>query len=272
MDRPADLPDFEFPPINEVVFGVQFSPIPGYTLIQAGRVWEQFKDVFPLVREQPAISPTFETFGGSPVPQNSFSINLGGGVEHPRFWFLSAEETGIIQFQADRLLRNWRQVDGRPTEVYPSFSLLADEFEEDLVALEKISLDIGGQPLLINQVELSYMNRIYGSSEQPLPQAHDWLRLVNLEKGSWGDFTAQLRRVVEDKSGRPVARLYCETGAAYDSLMRPNLALNFTYRGAPRDGSITSALDFLADARDVIVRTFTEITTESAHAKWGRIA
>ena len=68
MARPEHLPDFESPPLDELVLGVQFSPLPGYSAVFAKDVWGLFRQQFPRVEEKPALDPVFETFGGTSPP------------------------------------------------------------------------------------------------------------------------------------------------------------------------------------------------------------
>src|SRR4051794_5656712 len=107
--RPTHLPDFRKPPLNEVVLGIQFNPVPGYSQIYAGEVWGLFRARFPQVQEMPALPPNFETFGIPQGPQIGF--NVLAGASHDRFWFLSPAGEQLIQFQMDRLLHNWRKVE-----------------------------------------------------------------------------------------------------------------------------------------------------------------
>jgi len=61
--RPADLPDFERPPVTEVVLSLQFASLPGLKNVHAGLLWQHFSTRYPNVEEYPPIAPVFETFG-----------------------------------------------------------------------------------------------------------------------------------------------------------------------------------------------------------------
>ena len=83
MNRPKDLPEYDNPPINEVVLGVQFSTPEGYRQIYADEIWKLFKDKFPKVEEKEALPPILV---GAP---RAGHIKLGiiSGASHDRFWF-----------------------------------------------------------------------------------------------------------------------------------------------------------------------------------------
>ncbi len=53
--RPDHLPDFAEPPLDEVVLGVQFEPVSGYSAVYAKDIWELFRSEFPKVQEQPIL-------------------------------------------------------------------------------------------------------------------------------------------------------------------------------------------------------------------------
>lgn len=110
MTRPADLPDFSKPPLNEVVLGVQFSPPAGYTQIQAGEVWNLYRERYPRVEEYMPLPPAYELFGLPGMGQTSNQFSFLEGPLHDRYWFLRTAGDELIQFQNDRLLHNWRKV------------------------------------------------------------------------------------------------------------------------------------------------------------------
>ncbi len=78
---------------------------------------------------------------------------------HDRFRFLSAKKDELIQFQADRLLHNWRKV-GDGSNTYPRFEKMIESFETELQAFESYISSLASQKLTINQCEVSYINHI----------------------------------------------------------------------------------------------------------------
>lgn len=265
--RPDDLPDFASPPLNEVVLGVQFTTPRGYQQIYAGDVWSLFRDRFPTVEELNSIPPMFETFG---LPQAG-KINFGivTGASHDRFWFLSPAKEQLIQFQHDRLLHNWRKI-GDQTNPYPRFDKIAADFEGELKALENFFQAFQAGPLQVNQCEISYINHIKPDDNSHL-QPSDWINIIDESAFMPDDFSLTCRRTIRRSDGKPRGRLVCEAATAADEGGAQFLALNLTARGAPDEHTIASAFEFLNDGRDIIVRQFAKMTTDSAHQRWGRI-
>ncbi len=263
VGRSTDLPDFRDPPLSEVVLGVQFSPATGYSQIRAGEVWALFKSAFPEIEEQPALPPSFEVFG---LPQAA-QMNLGfiTGPSHDRFWFLAPSREELIQFQSDRLLHNWRKM-GDASNYYPRFERMIESFRTELRTLESYFASLSRQSLAINQCEVTYVNNIQWD-DGPVDV---WLKFLHFDGGSSDDFMASFRRVLPGAEGQPSGRLICEAATAFVSSKRI-IRLTLSVRGAPAGPDVPLALEFLERGHEMIVRTFAEVTTESAHKRWQRI-
>lgn len=264
MSRPNNLPDYENPPLSEVVLGVQFVPPPGYQQIYSRDVWELFKNDFPKVKEVEALPPSFETFGLPKIKRSD--IKLLTGATHDRFWFLSEDETELIQFQQDRLLHNWRKLkDG--SNPYPRFEKILPKFESELLKLEEYYLsNFTFMGLEINQCELTYVNHItLSDKKQPFDK---WVRIVNLESLEFEDVSITTQKQLTSDDDEPYGRLICVCNSTFDQDMKPIIELRLTVRGAPAKTNIEESLILLKNGRDIIVNSFDEITTKLAHEKW----
>ena len=264
--RPAHLPEFKNPPVTEVALGVQFRPPTGYQQILAGEVWDLFRSDYPKVEEHPPLAPAFETFGPSRPPQPQF--NFVTGATHDRFWFISEHGTELIQFQQDRLLHNWRKM-GMAENEYPRFESMVAKFEGELRKLEEYVGRLAPQELEINQCEITYINVI------PLKQIEGsrpstWIRGLDFPPGGPDDFSYVFGRPIMKSEGQPTGRLNCETISGQTAELEPVVRLTLTVRGAPASSKIEDAITYLKEGRDLIVLAFAELTTETAHAHWGR--
>lgn len=266
--RPEHLPNFEKPPLREVVLGVQFTQPKNYQQIYAGQVWDLFRSEYSEVQEHPPISPNFETFGIS--HQRSFSpqIKLATGANHDRFWFLRPGGDELIQFQQDRLLHNWRKV-ADLSNPYPRFESMIARFSDEVKKLENFVSGLAPQKLQINQCEISYINQIGFGSYQDA-EASNWVKFLNFGARIPDDLSVTFREVIRDKLGNPVSRLTCEIASARTPTGEEALLLTLSLRGAPPSTDINSALAFIAEGREVIVQRFAELTSADAHKTWGR--
>jgi uncharacterized protein (TIGR04255 family) len=276
VDRPADLPDYEHPPLVEVVLSVQFAELQGYRTVHAGMLWEdKFRKAYPIVAEQPPLEPVFETFGPqASAPQ--LQIKQMPGSQVPRLWFMNTHQTELVQIQANRFTHNWRKVG--EGENYPRYEALRERFFSELEELDSFfkSWQIGTiQP---NQCEITYVNRLElkghelraqpGRAVSLLPRRdlqpdRDGARLPEAE-----DCNLTGRYVLKDADGQPRGRLLVTVRPWPNE---PVLRLDLTVRGAPRTADFKAVADFLDEGRRTIVHGFTAITTEQMHETWGRV-
>jgi uncharacterized protein (TIGR04255 family) len=264
MGTDLPLPDFQSPPLDEVVVGVQFSAPPEYSILHASEIWALFKSDFPIVSEQPRLEPQFEIFGGNPQP--SFQFNFGPPPTRGRLWFSSVDKTHLFQFQEDRLLLNWRRQGQNST--YPRHEKLIEVFSDYLGKLDRLFKVNYVDGLNINQAEVTYLNTIPLSN---FSEAGDWIKLFGLPELKIELLNATLTEIVESAEGKPTARMSYDVQPVWEQVTgQKAIRLSLTCRGKPGDESTASALSFIAEARENIVRRFCDLTTEKAHEIWGR--
>lgn len=273
FSRPAGLPDFRAPPLNEVVLSIQFEAPPSYQQIKAGEVWGLYADRFPTVQEQPPLPPSFETFGPQ-MPKMGFQApGLGFGyvslMPPPRFWFVSKNGDNLIQFQKDKLVHNWRKfINGSN---YPRFESIISNFEEETTILDEYMKNTYDCNLKINQCEISYVNHIYEKEKKEITSG-EWLSFLDFHDAEPDDFTITFRRVLKAEDGRPLARLICDCVTTIDHAGQIFISLTLTVRGMPAAPNIDGAIGFLRFGREKIVNAFAELSTKHAQQIWERIA
>lgn len=266
MRRPAHLPDFVEPPLDEVVLGVQFAPVSGYASVHSMKVWDLFKAEFPKVQEWPVLEPQFETFGGMNA-QAGPRIQVGAFPVGSRLWFLSDDENHLIQFQPDRFITNWRREPN--TRPYPRFEGLAEAFEKNVGKLAGHFESDFDYRVNINQAEVAYINIIPVDS---FSDAGQWFELWNGGAFEVEALNTSFNEVIKGADDKPFARLshQIQSVLAADGKQRA-FRLSLTFKGKPAGSDIESAMAFLATGRDAIVTRFGEITTKEAQRTWGKV-
>ncbi|WP_300395135.1 TIGR04255 family protein [Henriciella sp.] len=264
MTRPSHLPDFLNPPINEVALGVQFGAIPNFTSVGLGEVWSLFQHELPAIQEHPPLAPQFETFGGA-SPGHSVQFRVGSAPAENRLWFISEDESHLVQFQKDRFLTNWRKRGGNGE--YPRFETILSSFKDKYQALEEYIAKRYDHKLRINQAEVTYFNII------PVEEFSDvgiWMESFNAPSIDLESMNTQFKEVLNDSADQPFGRAYFELQSAV-SIDGKKKAFRFdiTVRGTPDDEGVASAVEFFQVAREKIVCSFKELTTEKAHDYWG---
>lgn len=97
-ETPSTAPSPELqlrhPPIVEVACGFEFEPLPWLDALMLGRIWAEVFSGFPVRMAQPPIA-------------EEGTIRLLTMPEM-RAWYMSEDETRLVQLQRDRLVFNWR--------------------------------------------------------------------------------------------------------------------------------------------------------------------
>lgn len=264
--RPEHLPEFANPPLTEVVLDVQFKPSPEYSTVHAVGAWELFKSDFPKVEEWPLIKPQYELFGFSDVRDGS-EFEVAKAPVGSRFWFISEDESHLLQLQPDRFITNWRKEPNSKT--YPRFEYIADSHEQNFRRLEKYFSSSLDWKISIDQAEVSYHNVIFTEN---LSQANDWLNFFHSSYPNTDSVSANFSELIlKDGDATPYARLRCSLQSGFNpDTGQKAFKLVLTFRGKPAGQDLSSTMEFLLTGREKIVTRFAEITTSTAHQLWER--
>lgn len=280
QSRPADLPDYTNPPIDEVVIGVTFQPLGPQFGSLLSRFRELVKDRFTRTEYQPRLPPPNQTLtiSNSPLPGLPLMpqpTNLG---QDPfgRVWLVSEDNSNVIQLQDDRFITNWRHA----VIPYPHFNSVAGLFWDSFDQFRSESKELGIEPF-IQQVELSYLNWIPFDEEK----LYDALKSTEASRVSIGDLkidmNVQMSQTQYDVfvTGLPDARLVLTSNVGIirisrtQSAMQRGTLLNLSFHSPVAPGATDNDIgSILAQAREIIVRTFDSLTTETGHQVWGRFS
>jgi uncharacterized protein (TIGR04255 family) len=270
--RPADLPEFGAPPLTEVAIGAQFDVIPGFMTPHVGLVWQHFRKQFPLLEEQPALPPIFETFGANPQFVPGVSFQFSTTPDPPRVFFINPGRTELLQIQKDRFLHNWRKIG--EADNYPRFERMLETFTSSFATFSKAVSGEGLGPIIPNQCEVSYINQVpvpAGSSLSDLTkdlfgQHTGGLALDDL--GQPEDLRFLLRYVLKDAEGKPVGRLTASAEPARRMDGHTIVQLTLTARGRPSSPDEKGIIDFLNRGRISVVKGFAHLTGPKMHKLW----
>jgi uncharacterized protein (TIGR04255 family) len=273
--RPKDLPDFERPPLDEVVLGIQFSDMP-FRNHHAGLLWQLFPE-YPLVEEQPPIGAVFETFGSTfPVPDIP-KFQIMTAPDALRYWFISEDKCQLLQVQPDRLIHNWRR--RREEDEYPRYENVRHRFVAEVGKVQGFFIDRGWGEIRTNQCEVTYIN-IIGPSDAVADPVRDLAEILTFVKEQYSDGNLshiergqlQMSFLMEKgDGGEPLGRLHVATKPVMKQLNGAQaLQLTITARGRPSGESVEAALQWLDVGRVAVVKAFASLTTKKMHKAWRR--
>lgn len=269
-DDRGPLPEYEHPPVMEVVLGIRFSLARKLEAAHIGAFWGLLPPEFQRVETLPSLPPVVERFTEEPQPASvSFELNC------PRTHFIDASDNWVIQLQQDRLLVNWRKM--RDSDVYPRFPAVLDRFRETWERFREFCGAKDRGAMTLEQFEVTYINH--------LPSGVAWSNL-----GEIGEVFPALRWV-SSHAFLPIpeslacrlsflmpdgmGRLHVELAhARRRDNSRPVLLCDLTARGLPSECSEGKAIeDWFLLGREWIVRGFADLMSDSVQRNiWGRNA
>jgi uncharacterized protein (TIGR04255 family) len=260
--------------VTEVVLSIQFAALPGLRAAHFGLYWNEIRGRYPKTSEQAPLAPVFETFGATPMLTPQFQIHTMAVPPFPRHWFETEDGEHLVQVQQQRILHNWRK--RSPQMEYPRYEPIREEFLAEVEKLETLFRKESIGALQPNQCEVTYINTITLPDDLN-PQKH-LARITPLWAGNLSEQylpeaeTALIHtKYVLSNGNEPFGRIYVNfVPALRADDYRPVVHLEITARGKPADGTVAAGFALLDEERDMVVRTFTAVTTQEMHKEWGR--
>lgn len=280
MPRPADLPDFSRPPIDEVVISLPFIVMPQLSDAIIGLFWLKVRDTFPRTDTVPRIDLQIEEFSSdpsSPVGRPPHILpEFVQAVPGARTWFISENDVLVLQVQNGRFTQNWRR---RGEDPYPRFELLMESFWTYYGKFCELLIEEGVPQPLVQQVELNYVNWItdltMASFLRPEAPAISTPGMDQEPENQIATYRYIIRSGSEPDSA-PMARLHVDARPAMrvspgDQELGTQFTLSYRSPVAATSTDVLTLNNRFELGREAIVRTFTDLTSDSAHEHWGRI-
>lgn len=280
-DRPLDLPEFENPPVVEVVLSVQFSELRDFRTVHAGLLWDKkFRKQFPIFSEHGPIDPRFETFGPQTVGESKLHLVPLNAPALPRLWFINRQKTELVQIQGDRFIHNWRKV--KHGTVYPRYENIKRKFFREFRIFEKFLEEESIGKIEPNQCEVAYVNHIeYPDNTDVRKVAERVFRVISPIRLNIKDLGASLpefedmrfssRYIIRNDEKTPIGRLAAFVKPGTIEGDRPIISFELTARGVPQSADLDGVSKFFDIGREAIVRGFTAMTTPKMHEVWKRM-
>jgi len=277
MDDMADQPNksliLDNPPVIEMVIGVQFSPIPGFTSAHMGWFWKKYLDEsWSIALDAPRLPDLTENFGDqiSWTPQNIFSFMTAVAPESNRVQFTDANRERMLQVQNTRFHYNWQ----KRSSPYPSFCVNHKEFSRYFGVFNRFLLESGLGITPNNLWEITYIDHIPRGTLWDKPS--DWITVF---PGLFGSLSCpsggiefeglggEWRFEITPHRGR--LRLSVQLGKVQEQ-DKEVLVLSATARGPIRDDETGWELDSgLNIGHDAIIKAFRDFASPKALAHWG---
>ncbi|MHB8528668.1 MAG: TIGR04255 family protein [Caulobacteraceae bacterium] len=242
----------------------------GVAFHHIGPLREIFRDRFPEIEYHPPVPPLVEVFGPL-LPQLNRQLPFFAPGQIPRLWFVDETGQQLIQFQSDRLVRNWRKTE--ETAEYPRYPMMRDEFFSEAERVARFLKEGNLGSLIPIQCELTYVNQIPAPDGIATLTARAFTNWRDIRPDGLGppeEVAITQRFVVRGDEGQPLGRIYFQSGAGFQTSEMQNLQLVAVGRAAPPNRTLTSANELLDRMHEQVVRSFVELTTADIQAEWER--
>jgi uncharacterized protein (TIGR04255 family) len=269
--QPSPLPEFDNPPVSEVVLSVEFLPIEHWRSPHAGLYWSLISGEYPETEVQPPLPSQIEKFGEANWQRPEVQIQFAN-PDVNRFWFVAKPGTRLIQIQRDRFIVNWRKVLGN--EPYPRYEKeMRPRFEREWRQFKSFISDRKLGAIDVQQCEITYVNDIikgegWNNMSQALELFAHWLG-----RGSDNFLPSPETLSIAGSFLMPEerGRLHFATQHVIRQTdQQQAIQLRLVARGKPQSSDDRDILSWMDESREWIVRGFTDLTSPKAHKLWKR--
>ena len=265
-----NFPDYENPPVIEVVCGLLFKPLRKFLTPHVGLLWEQYKPEYTECSEVAPLDAEIERFESS---SSQMTLEIANVPPLPRVWFIHQDGNSLIQVQRDRFLHNWRK--NSPEDAYPRYHAIKETLRKRFIKFQSFLEEHQLGPIEPLQYEMTYINHI--------PQGEGWKTLGEIGE-LFPDFPFQFNkeRFLPEPSTvnwRTTFALPEKTARMHVAIRHvrlrssglPIILLELSVRGMGEESSTIGMWDWFDLAREWIVRGFADLTGERVQKEiWKR--
>lgn len=265
------LPKFDKPPVVEMVLGLEFAELSGWSIPHFGLFWTQIRDDYQHCSVKPPLQSRIEEFGNQDKQEGIPTFLL---VDQPpvRCWYSNEEQTWLIQIQQDRFVQNWRKT---PVSVeYSHYGQIRQRFERELRRFQQfVTVEKAGD-LQVRQCEVTYVNHFEPAKGQ------DAVSLLTEILPYWsgntsGDFLPAVpeaaalitRYVIPENRGR--LHISIQPAFRHDDA-KEILQMAVSAKIIPTSPDFAEILPALDLGHKWAVRGFADFTSAKMHELWER--
>lgn len=282
-DTDDGLPQFERPPVAEIIGAVQLAPVAEFnlrTILRVARELDRAPARYELRDLQPQLPPIIEPPPGGGAVIQLPQLTIGNAAQPHRARYFSTDGRFVLQLQRDRIAVNERRTQEDPgipssTDVWPRLDAACEIFGR--VTAEPRS-PIRGRVLHPLLVELTYLNEITPDADvwESLADAYRVLAPVNAAiagafKGPPDGLAISFSYPLEEPDHSFSGRLYISAqGVTAQGAKAAVIRLTVVSRCLVADPN-ASLQPIFERCHRTAVEGFCAATTPEMHKIWGRI-
>ena len=250
-----DIVRFENPPVIEVVCGIGFEEIEGYSSPQMGLFWNDIREQFPISEVKAPL----------PSPTGGLKIDLNAPPQAPRYFLRSNDRSELVQLQENRFLYNWIKTEEKP--LYPRYSFTISQFNTLWKQFKGFLTREGLKSPVIRELRLQYVNHmIQGEGWETLSQIQNVFPDYSFDERGGRYLTPPSTWAISSNHDLPFEGARIEISIK-SGRFRPGikdekelLAAELLVIGNVKEPESQEIQDWFDRAREAIDRTFVEIT------------
>ena len=256
------LPQYRKPPVVEAAIAIEFAPLLGWSLLNYGTMWEEFRGDYPLYEIQTFVTPTAIN---PPVVLNFADPPV-------RCFFKNKEGNQLVQSRSGAFVKNWRALPGN--EEYPRYATIRPSFMHDLEIFQAYLSRNGFPPLEIWKCEVTYINHLL--------QGREWIDTASLSSvfptigsvrnsGLFSNPTNMRYSAgyeLPDSDGS--LQIDVVQGQSMDG--KRLIQLSITAAGAPKSSEVADIMQWIDTGHYAVVKSFSDFTSDNVQSKvWERL-
>jgi len=269
-DSSLNFPEYERPPVTEVVCGVMFAPLKAMLAPHFGLLWERYKPEYSECQEVVPLATQIEGSGG---PRAELELLEVPPFPLPRVWFIAPNGNKLVQVQRERFHHNWRKIN--PEDEYPRHKRVLQLFNERLETFVSFLAENSLGNLELKQYEITYVNHILSDDGRDLVanigkvfRDFSWENRSGRPLGTPEGFCWKTVFALPDGAGRLHVTIRNATRVTDN---RPIIFFELTVRGFGKEPTLDDMRSWFVMAHAQIVRTFDDmVDKEFQRTVWGR--
>lgn len=257
------LPQYRKPPVVETAIAVEFAPLPNWTLLNYGTMWQEFRADYPLYEIHPYLP--LGTVNAPPMELNFASPPV-------RCFFTTSDGSQLVQSRSGAFVRNWRARAGN--EEYPRYETIRPSFVKDLQTFQSYLTRNGFPSLEVWKCEVTYVNHLF--------QGREWTDAASLssvfptigpvaKQGLLGSPT-NVRYAAGFELPDNDGSLQVEFAPGISPDGRNLIQLSITAAGPSKSSYVEDIMHWMDKGRYAVVKCFSEFTADAVQREvWERL-
>lgn len=264
VNAAGSLLDFERPPVVETSIGFHFSPVPGWSQIHVGALWQEFRVQYPKTEYRPPLS--FPADAQKLIQDISSDL----GKIPIRTFFIDDSSTRLVQIQNGFFFHNWRKTVETPE--YQHYRGVCPTFRRDWQRFCRFLGSMAMPMPDVSRCEVTYFNH--------LVRGEDWT-----DVSEFGQMFPFWRLTEVDgplsllEAAPALSLIYKQADGAVQTVVSPGIRqtdgkevmqLTITGFAKPSGSSEEELFTCLDGCHRNAARVFVKVVGEELQARWGR--